>query len=258
MSPKIGIVGTGNVAWHLSKRLTEQGLNMVRLYGRQKTLPSEFKHLNSDMYEVLGEKIQDDLDVVILAVQDEAILELVSKLKEQVGIVCHTSGTVDLESIQKEGRSGQTGIFYPLYSFRKASEVDWAKVPILIEAENQEVLEKLKQLAKAIGGIVKEVSSEERAHYHVAAVFVNNYTNLMYDLADEYLETKDLSMDVLYPIIRQTAERISTSKPFSVQTGPALRNDHRTLENHMDALKDLPDSLEIYRFLANHLKKRHS
>jgi predicted short-subunit dehydrogenase-like oxidoreductase (DUF2520 family) len=257
MKLKLGIVGTGNVAWHLSKKFIESGLNLTRLYGRQSRKPETFAHMKESVYRVLSDDVPD-VDVLILAVQDGAVSELAQRFKRFDGIICHTSGTVNLQALQSEDYSSRAGIFYPLYSFKMGKELDWRRIPILLEAESQEVLHVLMELAKALGAVATTASSEARAHYHVAAVFANNYTNYMYDLAESYLSAKGLELDVLFPIIRQTAERISQETPKQVQTGPALRNDLRTLKKHEDALKEFPEMLKVYQFLADCIKERHS
>ena len=82
------------------------------------------------------------------------------------------------------------------------------QVPFFIEGNNANTLNKIKELADSISNKVSEVTSEQREKYHLAAVFANNFTNLMYSIAAEYLEKEGLNFDNLLPIITETALRL--------------------------------------------------
>ena len=105
-------------------------------------------------------------------------------------------------------------------------------------------------LADSISNIVREISSEDRGKYHLAAVFANNFTNLMYVLSEQYLVEQGLDFKNLLPIIQETALRLKQGAPDQWQTGPAKRKDMEVITKHM-AMLDNPELRAIYKQLSD-------
>jgi hypothetical protein len=60
---------------------------------------------------------------------------------------------------------------------------------------------------------------------HVAAVFVNNFTNHLYQIGNEICDENQIPFSILHPLITETAQKIMNLPPALAQTGPAIRND---------------------------------
>ncbi len=163
-------------------------------------------------------------------------------------IICHTSGPVPLDVLSSYATGH--GVVYPLQSLTKHNLKDLLEVPIFVEWSSPALKDKIYDLADSISNKVREVSSADRLKYHLAAVFANNYTNVMYDIAERYLSKEGLDFKYLLPIIKDTANRIKITKPRQVQTGPASRGDEKIIEKHLEMLDDEKIKL-IYRQLAN-------
>ena len=74
----------------------------------------------------------------------------------------------------------------------------------------------------------------------------------------EYCEKMELDFDLLKDIIGETAYKIETEEPANLQTGPAKRNDKRTIEKHLQMLEDQPDLYKIYCiFTESIIQKYH-
>jgi hypothetical protein len=80
---------------------------------------------------------------------------------------------------------------------------------------------------------------------HVAAVFVNNFTNHLYTIGNKICEENQVPFDILKPLILETAHKIMTISPNEAQTGPAKRNDITTIEAHQLFLSDKTNQLFI-------------
>ena len=70
----------------------------------------------------------------------------------------------------------------------------------------------------------------------MAAVFACNFSNHMYTIAEKLLAKDKLSLDLLKPLIEETANKIIENKPNAVQTGPAIRKDKKTMQEHLKLL----------------------
>lgn len=173
-------------------------------------------------------------DVYIIAIPDDAIESFSEALPLQGSLVVHTSGGVGITALSANNRRG---IFYPLQTFSKNTKVDFSVVPVCIEAENPTDEALLKKLGHGISQTVVNLSSEEREKLHVAAVFVNNFTNHLYQIAEVLTTENGIDFKLLHPLIAETARKMEHSNPSEVQTGPAKRNDIKTIEKHLKLLE---------------------
>lgn len=251
---KIVLIGSGNVATHLALALTKKGKKIIHIYGR--SIPKA-KKLAEKINSAYSDKVEDipaDADLYMIAVSDIALSEVLRKIKFSNKLIVHTSGTSHIEILKNS--SDNIGIFYPLQTLSANKDIDFKSIPICIEANTKENENSLNDLAKSISDHVYKLSSEERIILHVCAVFVSNFSNLMYSIADDILEKHKLSFDILKPLILETAKKVISNKPKEVQTGPAFRKDHNTIEKHINFLSDFEDYKNIYKLLSDHIIKK--
>lgn len=245
---KVIIIGSGNVVQHLiqafqNKIVLDSQIELVQVFARNK---KSLAHL-LDSNRITSDYTQLQVaDVYIIAVSDDAIAEVSAQLPFENKFVVHTSGTVALEALNNKNRKG---VFYPLQTFSKNKEVDFKNIPICLEAENETDLQLLKNLAHSISNSVYEISSEQRKALHVSAVFVNNFVNHLYQMGSDICEENQIPFDILKPLIQETAHKIITLSPKDAQTGPAKRNDLKTIEAHQQFLTD-ENQANVYRILT--------
>ena len=165
-------------------------------------------------------------------------------------LVVHTSGSVSLDSLNTNNRKG---VFYPLQTFTKNKEVDFKSIPICLESENATDYQLLDRVAKSISEKVFTINSEQRKALHVAAVFVNNFTNHLYQLGNEICEEHQVPFEILNALIQETAQKINTLAPENAQTGPAIRNDKLIIEAHQLFLSNSNQS-NIYKILTQSIQ----
>lgn len=235
---KVALVGRGNVSFHLARAFRKIEKVQVKVYDSREE-PSKIA-----MYSA---------DVCIIAVSDSAIREVSEKLRGLDVIIAHTSGSVSIDELPQDYRRGA---FYPLQTFTKDKELDFSNIPICIEAESQKDAGLLSELAKSISTNVKEVSSAQRKSLHLAAVFANNFTNHMYQIAHDICEENNLSFDLIKPLLFETVNKIKKISPFEAQTGPARRNDQATISGHIELLEN-SDRKEIYSQLSESIQKTY-
>lgn len=246
------ILGAGNVANHLFRAFnTSEQVTVKQWYSRNINTIKPFQNQTEITDNISQLK---EADVYILAVSDDAIKELSAKLPFENKLVVHTSGCVNIHDIDKKNRRG---VLYPLQTFSKNAEMDFANVPICIEAIESADYHLLKELAISIGSPTKKVNSDQRQVLHLAAVFVNNFTNQLYRLGHEISESAAADFDLLKPLILETAKKIEHLSPYMAQTGPALRNDKTTLRKHLNLLKDKPHHKTVYQLLTKSIQITH-
>ncbi len=247
----VSIIGAGNVATHLFKAFSKtKTVSVKQWYSRDLTKISSFKNKVEIVADLNG---LTEADIYIIAVSDDAISSVSEALPFKDRLVVHTSGSVGIYDLDKKNRRA---VFYPLQTFSKEAKVDFKQVPICIETIGKKDYPQLKSLAEALGSPHYRVNSDQRKALHLAAVFVNNFTNQLYRVAHEITESEGVEFDILKPLILETAKKVQTMSPYMAQTGPAKRNDKKTIKRHLKQLKN-EQHKAIYNLLTDTIKKTH-
>ena len=245
------ILGAGNVATHLFKGFSKTSeVSVVQWYNRSLSAIQSYENV-VDVTDDLN--TLKDADIYILAVSDDVICELSSKLPFKNKLVAHTSGSVSVYDIDKKHKRG---VLYPLQSFSKNAEMDFANVPICIETIDKACFPILKKLSLSLGSPIKRINSDQRRVLHLAAVFVNNFTNQLYRIGHEITESEGAEFDLLKPLILETAKKVQEMSPFKAQTGPAKRNDKKTIKKHLKTLESQHHK-DIYELLTKSIIHTH-
>ena len=199
--------------------------------------------------------IDENTDLLLLAVKDDVISKVTAALGKRNEIVAHTSGTASSGLLAD--CSPNYGVFYPLQTFSKEKEVNFHDVPILVSANNSTAQNALLYLGQKLSETVQQISDRQRELLHLAAVMVNNFTNHLFALSNEILEENELQPDLLHPLIKETFAKTQLNDPATIQTGPAVRGDMATINRHMELLKKHPQILQVYQSLTSSIISKH-
>jgi len=254
-SINIVIIGAGNVAYHIADSFKEhKNITLLQVFNHRNTKGAKryAEHFDINLATSYN-AINTNADIYIIAVKDDAILEIVKNLVplKLKGIVVHTSGSVEMKTLKHASES--IGVYYPLQTFFKKANIDWKKTPLLIEANSKQTLAKIRKIADSISQKVKVVTSENRLQIHLAAVFACNFTNAMYVTAYEIIE-RNLSKkdsELLLPIMLQSFEKLKDNHPLKSQTGPAMRNDIKVIKKHLALIKSNKQLTKVYQTLSD-------
>lgn len=253
---RITLIGAGNVGFHLGRRLVEKGAVIEQVFSRDKEKAKDLAaQIGAEPVDNLKE-ISSNADLYILAVSDDAIGMVAERLSEQfpeAKAVVHTSGAASSTLLAPYFR--QYGIFYPLQSFSRQRQPDFDRIPICIFSPQAALEQELFELGRMISQNVHRIDDEQRAVLHVAAVFVNNFTNYLFQAGQEILERERLPFELLLPLILETAQKVQEYPAREMQTGPARRGDLATIERHLDYLKKFPKFAALYELLTNAILK---
>jgi len=248
---KTVLIGSGNVATHLGNALHAIG-DVVQVMSpnaeHAASLASKFSATSTDQWDA----IRTDADLYLVAVRDDVLAEVSHKLPAVTGIVAHTSGSQPISVLEQHT---DHGVFYPLQTFSKGVEMDLKQVPLCIEGSSPEVSEKLTNWARHVSNVVHAVSSEQRLWLHLAAVFANNFTNHMLAIAQRMATEKELPATLLEPLIAETVRKAQATSPETAQTGPARRQDERTLQQHVKLLAERYPETEIYTLVSQSIER---
>ena len=252
---KIVLVGAGNVASHLGKAFQRAGYKVIQVYSRTEASASELAEDLATAYTTSLEDLRTDAHLYVVALKDAVLQELIPRIVKNKpdAVFVHTAGSVPMQVW--EGFTRHYGVLYPMQTFSKHREVDFTEVPFFVEADGEETLQALKALAGRLSPNVREATSEQRKHLHLAAVFACNFTNHMYALCDRLLEKQGIPFGVMLPLIDETARKVHELKPEDAQTGPAVRYDENVINRHLSMLADEPEMQELYGKISKSINK---
>jgi predicted short-subunit dehydrogenase-like oxidoreductase (DUF2520 family) len=215
MFTSICVVGTGRVGRALAGRLGTR-------------LPTRTTTRELDCAEA---------DLVVLCVPDRAIAEVAAAIPEGPW-VAHTSGACRLDVLVPHERSFS---LHPLQTFtldRGPEQLDgaWAAV----SGETEEARAAGFELARLLGVRPFQLADAERPLYHAGAVVAASFLVTLHQVATELFEAAGAPPEALEPLMRRTIE--NGFRP----TGPHVRADWQTIEEHRSAIRARRPQLEPF------------
>ena len=251
-SLRVGLFGAGRVAGQLGPALVAAGHAVAFVWSRHAATAGALAAVLPGAAVLPSlEAPLPPADVYLLAVPDAAVAPVLAAVVWPPGaVVAHLAGALPLGMFEAQPEV-LGGVLYPLQTFSAGRAVDWASVPLCVEAADAGALNMLLALARSLSGDVRLLVSADRLRLHVAAVFANNFTNHLLGVADALMTEAGLPAALLAPLVRETvAKALAAGSPFAMQTGPAARRDAPTLEAHQAALVAHPAWLGIYNQLT--------
>lgn len=227
--PEVVVIGQGNV-----------GTQMARIFGTEAVSSRSL------------EGMPTDADLYIISVSDNAVSSVAARLPKVEGIVVHTTGSVPMDAL-KCMECGGYGVLYPFQTISKARPLEAGKIPLMIEACDEETLDKIKKIAESFGFTnISEADSEIRRRTHLAGTFVCNFTNALIGIGQQIFEECGIDPKTGNPLLAETVEKLRNIPAKEAQTGPAARHDTSTLEKHRMLLEELgmDEEKKIYDLLS--------
>ena len=184
-----------------------------------------------------------DADLVLLCVPDRAIADVAAAIPPGPWIA-HTSGACRLDALAPHERRFS---LHPLQTFtgeRGPEQLDgaWAAV----SGENGEAVAAGFELARLLGLRPFELADDERPLYHAGAVVAASFLVTLHRVAADLFEAAGAPPEALEPLMRRTIE--NGFQP----TGPHVRGDWETVEEHLHAIRERrPELEELYRALTD-------
>ena len=251
---KILIAGTGNVAQALGKAFVRAGHTVIGVVGRneQKTLQLA-RRLQSKPFFSFS-KVPLSADLTVIAVKDDAIPVVAKLLPDLKGTVVHTSGTTDISVLK---RFRKRGVLWPVETISTSGSIRFKNVPFVMESGDETSARRLMQLISSLSGVAYVLDSQQRRTLHLAAVMVNNFTNYLLTAAEDILQREELPKELLKKLAESTISNAFHSGARNVQTGPARRNDLKTMDLHLRYLSFHPDYAHLYRVLSSLIANVH-
>lgn len=253
--PVIGIVGAGAVGTALGLALARAGWQVGAVASRDAGRRERFRALVPGVRAFAeAEALLDEVELVILAVPDDALPALAGRLRLYSGqAMIHTSGALGAEVLEPAMAAGtQVGAFHPLVAFAD-TELAVAALhgaTVAIEGDAQ-LAALLVRMAEALGANAVRLVPGTKAAYHAAAVLAAGGFVALLDAIAELGAVAGLdeagSLAVYGRLAEQTLANARVLGISRALTGPITRGDLGTLDRHLAVLRaHAPSVLPLY------------
>jgi predicted short-subunit dehydrogenase-like oxidoreductase (DUF2520 family) len=227
----LGIIGSGRAAWAFASTWQRIGWPIAGIATRGTEWSIAPRRTIT--------QLAGDSDILLVAVSDRAIEEVVASIPETSAIIAHPSGA--LPSL----RGGFS--LHPLKSLPPVGEPsDLAGTLLVFEGAHRDVAQ---AIADAADARFAEITADAKTRYHAAAVFGSNDVAALLDIAEELIGI-DGVREELAALAHSAIDNWLAHADSRRFTGPAARGDSAIIEQHLAALRDRPEVAEIYRLLA--------
>lgn len=245
----VSFLGSGNVATNLAKAFYKKDFTIDYIYSNTSvnaTILAEqvdAKPIN----DLKGIPFESDL--IIVALKDDIILEVLKDIENFGGLMVHTSGSFNSENLKPFSK--RYGCIYPFQTFRKEIETRLEEIYFFIEANSKEDLDSIKVVSNLFTNLVVEMDSNKRKSLHIAGVGLNNFTHYLLSITKHYCEENSLKPEYLTNLLTQTVNNsFYVDGALSMQTGPARRGDVSIIKEHINQLASSPKFQKIYKTLS--------
>ena len=197
-------------------------------------------------------------DLVILAVPDDAISTVTSKLSKkdfpwETKSVIHCSGNLSSDVLLPLDECGcSTASMHPIQTFKRGDKSDrFRNIFISLEGDS-DLIETLTLLVRKMDAKELILTPQQKSSLHIAAVLSSNYVVALMHQAKVILENAGVSdgIELLEPLIRQTIQNIFDKGTVEALTGPISRGDVKSVNKHVKELRTDEKSLQVYRILG--------
>lgn len=249
----LGLVGPGRAGRAFARSWTEAGGRIAWVMRRR---PEGVPGLG------VSEVVSPDASrlppagLVVLSVPDDAIRSAADALAGRVAcrFAFHLAGALGSDALGAFRRAGAAvASLHPVRPFVGAAGEDWRGTLVAIEGDPA-AAEAGTALARRFGARPYRLSSADRARYHAAATLAAGGTAAIVSVAVRHWVAigipEDVARETLAGLSSRAAAAVAAHPFAGAFTGAVARRDAGTVRGHLAALGLDPETLALYRALA--------
>ena len=258
--PTIAIIGAGNLGAVLASRLDAAGYRVREIVSRSPRKTSKARKVGRQVRARVTIYTRPDLssDVIWLSVPDRAIAGCANSLAASTDwrgkIVFHSSGALTSGELAPLRRAGAAvASVHPLMTFVPGVVPQLKGIPFAVEGDRA-ATSVARRVVADLGGDVFTVKKSDKVAYHAWGAFISPLVVALLTSAEEVAKHAGISSTAarkrMLPILQQTLANFATSGPAGAFSGPLIRGDAATVQQHLGLLQQLPAARQVYISLA--------
>ena len=252
----ITLIGAGNLATQLGIAAREAGHAIIQVYSHTLCNATALaEQCGAQAIDSLS-KLSDTADIYVVAVKDAVLADVVSEAcrGREEKVFAHTAGSMPIDIFN--GQARHYGVLYPMQTFSKQRKVDFSLIPVFTEYNDAKANSLITALANSLSDKVTALSSADRRHLHLAAVFACNFANHCFSLAADVMERHGMTFDMLLPLIDETVEKVHEMHPLRAQPAPAIRYGENVLSRQRSLLDGDDLAQTIYDTMSKSIHEK--
>jgi len=258
----ISIIGAGRLGTSLGYALSKKGYRIKALSCRTLSSAKESR-------QIIGKGIASTDNVqtarvgelVFLCLPDEEIAKVTSVLAGSdinwsKKFVFHCSGLIPSEVLKPlKSKGALTASLHPIQSFsqKKTEPTHFENIYFGLEGYS-EALALSQKIVKQLGGHPLILQAKDKALYHAACSTASNFFVVLLDMAVFLLQQiglqEEKALQMLLPLVKGTLHNVKKFDIRASLTGPVIRGDQKSIQKHLDALRNFSPYYETYKRLT--------
>jgi predicted short-subunit dehydrogenase-like oxidoreductase (DUF2520 family) len=251
----VTLIGAGNVGSQLGLLFHKKGITIDAVYNKNKDSGLSLAKAVDSTYINDKTKLPINSTFYLVALKDDHYLEQLKGMELSNKLIIHTSGSLDSQKLSQF--SSRWGCLYPMQTLIKNHFVDWSKVSFYIEAADKKDESFIVNTCDLLEFKTSKANSNQRRKNHIAAITTNNFSYHLLSTIKVFCQENDLNFDNLKTLLQKSIDNSFEKDAFTMQTGPASRNDLKLVKEHLKLLEDNKDLKEIYELFSNQILKKH-
>jgi len=248
----LGLVGPGRAGRAFARSWTEAGGCIGWVTGRTRRVPD----LGQAASPAPEAERFPEAGLVVLAVPDDAVRGAAEAIASRAlcHVAFHLAGALGSEALAPFRRRGAAvASFHPVRPFVGASDEDLRGALVAVEGD-PEAVEAGLALAGRLGALPYRLSATDRGRYHAAATLAAGGTAAIVSVAVRNWVAigipEDIARETLAGLSSRAAAAVAARAFAEAFTGAVARRDAGTVRGHVAALSREPETLALYRALA--------
>jgi len=256
---RIAIVGAGNLGSALALALYRSGYLVDAVVMRSDGASlRKARSLAKEVGGIAARPAQINANVVWLCVPDGEIAKVARVLARnrdwEGEVALHSSGALtsdELEALRRRGAS--VASVHPLMTFVRGSHPALVDVPFAVEGDAHAV-QVARRIVNDLGGRAYSIRKQDKVAYHAWGTFASPLLTALLATTERVAVAAGMKARIargrMMPIVSQTVVNYATLGAPASFSGPFARGDVKTIRQHLQALRRVPATYEVYVALA--------
>ena len=258
----ISIIGAGRLGTSLGNALAKKGYRIKALSCKTLSSAKESRQIIG-----AGRALTDNVqaarigELVFLCLPDEEIAKVTrdlsgSEVNWSKKFIFHCSGLLPSEVLKPlKAKGALTASIHPVQSFsqKTTAPVQFKNIYFGLEGCS-EALAISQKIVQQLGGHPLILQAKDKALYHAACSIASNFFVVLLDMAVHLLMQTGLhegqAFQILFPLVKGTLHNVKKFNIRASLTGPVVRGDQKSIQKHLEALRNISPHYETYIKLA--------
>jgi predicted short-subunit dehydrogenase-like oxidoreductase (DUF2520 family) len=258
--PSIAIVGPGRLGSALALELDRADYRITEIVaGSSNASRRKARALAKLVRARLAvSDVRLDADLVWFCVPDREIAWAARRLSDAVDwrgkFALHSSGALASDELRGlRLRGAAVASVHPLMTFVHGSAPSLKGVPFALEGDLA-ALRVARRIVRDLGAAPFPISKNRKMAYHAWGAFTSPLLIALLVTGERVARAAGLSTTAtrnkMLPILQQTLANYVKLGPARAFSGPIVRGDASTVQQHLRVLKKIPGAREVYAALA--------